>query len=161
MFPSHGDTSLSNQSALAMHSSITDKGLSQLFQAATDLVARRLPTGEAVAAAILTQSHQIYTGIWIDAALDAAALCAETGPICEAHRTNEVVLASVCVMRESTNGDIQVVPACGICQERLSYWGMDLVVGIPGTKIDGVCDFLPLSALRPHYWRDVLPKKLQ
>lgn len=44
--------------------------------------------GEGVGAAGLTDDGSVLTGVWIDATVDRACLCAETGPIGEAHRTN-------------------------------------------------------------------------
>lgn len=46
--------------------------------------------GKGVAAAALTDTGETLTGIWIDAMVDAACLCAETGPICDAHRSGSV-----------------------------------------------------------------------
>ena len=124
-----------------------------LLNAAIELASQRLPEGEAVAAAIACESGAIHTGIWCNGSVDAACLCAETGPICNAHTTGDGVVASVCVSRVDTHSAFRVLPACGICQERLAFWGLEVVIGVPGSDIGGICDFVSLRDLRPHYWR--------
>jgi cytidine deaminase len=44
------------------------------------------------------------------------------------------------------------LPACGICQERLAFWGLGVMIAIPGSSVRGICSFLSLGDLRPHYW---------
>ena len=126
---------------------------SELVQAAIDFANRRYPNQSSVVAALLTDQDDVYTGVWNDAAVDSAALCAETGPICEAHARNRAIVASVCVCRDNRTKPIRILPACGICQERLAYWGLDVMIGVPGDSIAGLCVFVSLRDLRPHYWR--------
>lgn len=125
-----------------------------LLQTAIDFAKRRLPTGEAVTAAVMTDQGSIFTGIWNDASVDAATLCAETGPICQAHAAGEAVFASVCVARDFAEQPFRVLPACGICQERLAFWGLEVLIGVPGKAVADICEFKTLRALRPCYWND-------
>lgn len=88
-----------------------------LIDAAIAFASERRPTGEIVAAAAETKQGRLLTGIWCDARVDSAALCAETGPICQTHALNDPIIASVCVVRDNTDAPFQILPACGICQE--------------------------------------------
>lgn len=126
-----------------------------LVQSAIDFASSRFPVGELVAASARTKSGRILTGVWCDARVDSAALCAETGPICQAHAFHDPVTASICIARDSTEGGYRVLPACGVCQERLAFWGLDVLIAIPGNKYGGICDFLPLRELRPYYWGEL------
>jgi cytidine deaminase len=75
---------------------------------------------------------------------------AETGPICEAHRTGKTLTASICVRWTRASG-ASVLAACGICQERLAVFGSDLLVGVADSAEPGF-RFGSLAALRPSPW---------
>lgn len=124
-----------------------------LVDAAISLAVVRYPTGEGIVAALKTASGRLLTSVFTEARLDAASLCAETGAICEAQKLNEAVVASVCVYRESENERFRVLPACGICQERLAFWGLEVEIAVPcigeGLKI---WQAKSLRELRPFYW---------
>jgi cytidine deaminase len=121
-----------------------------LMAAARALLAGRAGD-DAVVAAARTCSGRILTGVHVEARLDAASLCAEAGPICEAHRLGDPIAASLCLWRERPGGPARVLPACGVCQERLAVWGMDVRVAVP--LPDG-WGFRTLRELRPHDWAD-------
>jgi cytidine deaminase len=123
-----------------------------LIEAAITFASKRMPNGGVVAAAAETEQGRYLTGIWCDARVDAAALCAETGPICQAHALDDRILASVCVVRDNPCDPFRILPACGICQERLAFWGLDVLIGVPGTSFADICDYRALRDLRPHYW---------
>jgi cytidine deaminase len=106
--------------------------------------------GVGVGAAALTDDGEILTGVWIDAMVDSACLCAETGPISEAHRRGRKLTASICVRWSQSNGST-VLAACGVCQERLAIFGSDLLIGVADTAERGF-RFEPLAALRPSPW---------
>jgi cytidine deaminase len=57
--------------------------------------------------------------------------CHETGAICEAYKLHEAVTASVCVSREDGLSPFVILPPCGICCDRLAFWGGDVEVAIP------------------------------
>lgn len=126
-----------------------------LFDAAATLAERRAAgTDEGVAAAALASDGAMLTGVWVDAMVDAACLCAETGPICEAHRQGVRLTASICV-RWTPDGTTTLA-ACGICQERLAIFGRDVLVGVADDSARGY-RFVPLGDLRPSPWWDVIP----
>jgi len=124
-----------------------------LVDAAIHQAVARFPSGEAGAAAIRTESGRTLTSVCFDAQNPAASLCHETGAICEANRLGERVVASVCVSRSDAARPFLILAPCGICQERLALWGMDLevAVAIPGRP--GAWQSKTLAALQPHYWR--------
>ena len=84
--------------------------------------------------------------------VDSACLCAETGPISEAHRTNRKLTASICVRWTRTSGS-SVLAACGACQERLAVFGSDLLIGV-ADNTERAFRFESLTALRPSPWWD-------
>ena len=106
--------------------------------------------GEGVGAAALTDEGEILTGVWIDAMVDSACLCAETGPISEAHRRGRKLTASICV-RWTRSLAATVLAACGVCQERLAIFGSDLLIGVADSAERGF-RFESLAALRPSPW---------
>lgn len=130
-----------------------------LVQSAIDFASSRILVGDIVAAAARTKSGLILTGVWCDARVDSATLCAETGPICQAHAMDDPITASICIARDLPSVSYRVLPACGVCQERLAFWGLDVLIAVPGKKYGGICDFLPLRELRPYYWDEVRAEK--
>lgn len=116
--------------------------------------AARADDGEGVAAAALTDVGTQLTGVWVDAMVDSACLCAETGPICEAHRTGQAIRASICV-RWTQHSGASVLAACGVCQERLAVFGTEVLIGIPDPSTRGV-RFATLAELRPAPWWETI-----
>jgi cytidine deaminase len=117
--------------------------------------AERFPAGEAIAGSIKTESGKILTSVYVQAAVDTAHLCAETGAICEAHKLGERVVAVICVYRETAEDSFRVVPPCGICQERLAFWGLDIGVALPGQRAGELWISRSLRDLHPYDWRQV------
>jgi cytidine deaminase len=126
----------------------------ELIDAAIALAKSRFPTENACVAALKTSTGRVLTSVCAEAVLDSACLCAETGAICEAHKLNESVLASVCIDWEAATTNFKILPACGICQERLAFWGLDVEIAVPSLESDQAWQFLKLRQLRPFYWND-------
>ncbi len=136
---------------------MTDDLARELYEAALGSArsaADRAGDGEGVAAAAATASGRILHGVWVDAMVDSACLCAETGPICEAHRTRDALVAIVCVRWRGTAG-ATVLAACGVCQERLAVFGATVLVGVSDAEPPGY-RFRPLADLRPSPWWDAV-----
>lgn len=128
-----------------------------LYEAALALAkdqGARSSDGEGVGAAALADDGATLTGVWIDAMCDSACLCAETGPICEAHATGRQLTASICVRWIDGSGPT-VLAACGVCQERLVFFGTNLLVGVMDTSERGF-RFVSLADLRPSPWWDAV-----
>ncbi|EST36891.1 hypothetical protein N566_15935 [Streptomycetaceae bacterium MP113-05] len=47
---------------------------------------------------------------------------------------------------------VEVLPPCGICQERLAMWGPQVEVGVPDTLAPAGWRALTLAEVNPHYW---------
>ena len=75
--------------------------------------------------------------------------------MCEAHKYNEKVTHCLCVTREDENSPYTVLSPCGICQERLRYWGKDVQVGVT-TGGDELL-FVELKELQPYHWSNAYP----
>lgn len=101
-----------------------------LVEAAVAQATRRWPDRDAVAAAVRLAEGSVITGVSLPNFNAAITLCAETGPICTAYTTGRAIVASVCVTRDVSSGQVTVLAPCGTCQERLAFWGPDVEVGV-------------------------------
>ena len=130
----------------------------KLYEAAVELIERRLPDAEwATAAALYLDDGSTATGVCLDNFNAAVGLCAEAGPVCHAYTTSRDVLASICVNRVRDRSIDLVLAPCGVCQERLALWGPDVEVGVADPEGAGWSS-RPLHELNPHYWASVLSK---
>ena len=124
----------------------------RLVDAAIAMATKQWPTGEGGAAAAYTSTGRILTSVFVDSPLDSARLCHETGAICEAHRLDEAITASVCVHRESGDAPFLILPPCGLCVERLSFWGRAVQVAVPIAASSGAWAAKRLDELQPFCW---------
>ena len=97
-----------------------------------------------------TSTGRMLTSVYVEAVVDAASLCCETGCICEAHRFAESIAASVCVVREDGDAPFRVLAPCGICQERLGFFGPEVRVGVPDAASIAGWRSVSLAMLRPY-----------
>lgn len=134
-----------------------DYGIEQrMLATAKDLIERRYPTGWGGAAVIRTANDQYYSSVPIETANGSAVLCIEVGAMCEAHKYRERVTHCLCVVRDDESAPLKVLSPCGICQERLRYWGGGVQVGVTpdsAASVDsGELLFVELDELQPHHW---------
>lgn len=122
----------------------------KLYQTATDFIRQRYPTGWGGAAVMHTEDGRLLISVAPETLNASAELCIETGAICEAHKLGVAVTHAICVMREDESSEFRVLTPCGICQERLRYWGEEVRVGV--TTPDGHLQYVPLGELMPYYW---------
>ena len=122
----------------------------RLYDMATNFVQERYPTGWGGAAVIHTVDDRYLISVAPDGLNASAELCIETGAICEAHKFDVAVTHCICVVRDDENSNFKVLTPCGICQERLRYWGEDVLVGV--TMPDHSLKFVRLGELMPYYW---------
>jgi cytidine deaminase len=127
-----------------------------LFKAAVALIEKRYPTGWGGAAAMYTKSGEILTSVSPEIINASTELCIETGAILEAHKLDTEVTHSICVVRDDENSDYKVLTPCGICQERLFYWGPQVQVGIYHSE--GNFQFKMLKEVQPFHWYEVYRK---
>lgn len=130
----------------------------KLLEAALDLMKNRYPIGWGGAAALATETGKILTSVAPATQNDALSLCMEVGACLEAHKINEKITHSICICRESEHANIIILTPCEICQERLSYWGGDVLVAVstPENKLL----FKSLRELMPYHWSIVNGIKL-
>lgn len=125
----------------------------EMFEKAVNFLEERYGKDKAGGVAVLRIDNGEYLiSIWPECDNSSADLCAETGAICEAHKLNVKVTHSLCVCRQKDNEPYEVLSPCGICQERLFYWGKDVKCAI-STK-DNRIIFKTLGELQPYYWLD-------
>ena len=129
----------------------------KMYQLAIELIEKRYPKGWGGAAVIHTLTDNYYTSVALDTANGSAQLCIEVGAMCEAHKYNEKVTHCLCVVRDDESSPFKVLSPCGICQERLRYWGIDVLVGI--TTNDNSLKFIFLNEMQPYHWTNGYPQE--
>ena len=73
----------------------------------------------------------------------------------EAHKYNEKVTHCMCLVRDDESSPYRVLSPCGICQERLRYWGEDVQVAV--TTEEEKIRFVELRELQPYHWTKAYP----
>ena len=134
---------------------LTDTELGKIMlEKAREFIDFRYPVGWGGCAVMYTQEGNFLISVYLDAPNSAAELCMETGAMCEAQKYNYTITHSLCVSRDNEKDDLTILSPCGICQERLRFWGKDVKVAVsnPENKII----FKTLDGISLHYWRDSL-----
>ena len=126
-----------------------------MFDLAVALINRRYPEGWGGAGVVRCEDDSYFTSIWLDVINDSVSLCIETGAMCEAHKHGSRVTHCLCVQREDETSAYKITSPCGVCQERLRFWGDGVLVGV--TTPENALKFLPLSALAPYHWTTIAP----
>lgn len=122
----------------------------KLYNAAIDLVKNRYPSGWGGAAAMYTEDGQVLTSVAPNVINASTELCIETGAILEAHKLNKRITHSLCVVRDDEDSTFKVLTPCGVCQERLFYWGSEVKAAI--TSEDENLTFKTLKEIQPFHW---------
>lgn len=122
----------------------------RMYEMVLELIKKRYPIGWGGAAIIHTANDNFFTSVALDTANGSAQLCIEVGSMCEAHKYNEKVTHCLCVVRDDEKSPFKVLSPCGICQERLRYWGTDVLVGV--TTKNNSLQFVELGELQPYHW---------
>ncbi|UOQ93117.1 cytidine deaminase [Halobacillus shinanisalinarum] len=122
----------------------------KLYEAVIELIEQRYPIGWGGAAAIGLEDGTILTSVAPEVINDSTNLCMETGSILEAHKLNKWVTHSICVVRDDEKSEYKVLSPCGICQERLFYWGPNVKVAVSVPGVDII--FKTLSEVQPYHW---------
>ncbi len=130
----------------------------ELYKRAAELIERRYPTGWGGAAVVRTENGKFYTSVSIECANASAALCIETGAMLEAHKFNERVTHCLCLVRDDEISWFKILSLCGICQERLRFWGDDVQSAV--TTEDNSPVFVSLGELQPYHWTKAYPEDL-
>jgi len=122
----------------------------EMYRMATEFVAKRYPKGWGGAAIIHTEDDRYLSSVAIETANSSVILCIETGAIAEAHKYNVRVTHCLCVIREDEHSPFKILSPCGVCQERLRFWGTGVMVGVTTPK--NLVKFVPLDELQPFHW---------
>ena len=121
-----------------------------LFTKVTEFIEKRYPIGWGGAAIMYTEDNCFLISVALENANASAGLCMETGAMCEAQKYNKKITHSLCVVRDDEKSSFKVLTPCGICQERLLYWGDMVQVGV--TTKEGIIKFMPLKKINPYSW---------
>lgn len=125
----------------------------EMFEKALNFLNKRYGDNKAGGVAVLrVESGDYLVSVWPEVNNSSADLCAEVGAICEAHKLNEKVTHSLCLCRQKDNKPYEILTPCGICQERLFYWGKEVKCAI-STKDNSIV-FKTLEEIQPYYWLD-------
>ncbi len=130
----------------------------KLIDDAIKLLENRYKSGElAGASAAYTSDGEILTSTYNKNT--HAALCYETGIICEAHKRNIQITSIITILRRTDSDKILIITPCGICQERLYYWGDEMEVAVPNPQDPTKWNVKTLKEVQPFYWGKVLETK--
>ena len=127
----------------------------EMYRLAVELIEKRYPKDWGGAGVVHTSAGHYYTSVANDTANSSVILCIETGAMLEAHKYNEKVTHCMCLTRDDENSEFKVLSPCGVCQERLRYWGGDVQVAVT-TKGDSPL-FVELDKLQPYHWTAAYP----
>lgn len=106
-----------------------------------------------------TSDGRFLTSVALENFNSGAGLCMETGAMCEAQKYNLRITHSMCVTRNNEKEPPKILTACGICQERLMYWGKFVKVAVTNPKNDII--FHTLEELSPYHWSGAFPVEEQ
>lgn len=123
-----------------------------LYDAARKLLDEHL---DQAVCACYNEDGQILTGVSTDSHHYQVGLCAETGPICEAQKAKIKIVASICLSMEAKINKVYILSPCGICQERLFWFGDNVQVAVPQKEDPTKWESLPLKEVQPHWWYSV------
>lgn len=101
----------------------------------------------------------IYTSVAPHVINDATNLCIETGAIAEAHKYDKKVTHTLCLVRDDAHSPFIVLSPCGICQERLFYWGPKVQCAI-STSGETIV-FKTLQQLQPYHWTEAYAEDMK
>lgn len=127
----------------------------KLYESAVDLIKEKYPSNWGGAAAMALEDGTILTSIAPEVIVASTELCIETGAILEAHKLGKRVTHSICVVRDDDQSDFKILSPCGVCQERLIYWGPDVKVAVTVPNKNIV--FKTLSEVQPYHWTAAYP----
>ena len=129
----------------------------EMYLLATEFIPNRYPKGWGGVAVIRTEDGQYFTSVSIETANSSVDLCIEVGAMCEAHKYNVRVTHCLCVVRNDELSSFKVLSPCGVCQERLRYWGTNVKVGVT-TPLNSL-KFVTLTELQPYHWTNAYPEE--
>ena len=132
---------------------MTDKEIGIImYNKAVEFISDRYPKGWGGCAIMRTENNQYLISVYLDSPNDSAGLCMETGAMCEAQKLDLKITHSLCMSRKTEADEPTILAACGICQERLRYWGDEVKVAV--SNCENLIQFKTLKELMPFYWKN-------
>lgn len=127
----------------------------EMYRRAKAFIEQRYPVGWGGAGIVHTAKGTYYISVANETANASASVCIELGAMLEAHKFNERVTHCMCLIRDDENSEYRILSPCGICQERLRYWGEDVQVAV--TSKEEKIKFVELRELQPYHWTNAYP----
>lgn len=121
-----------------------------MYQQVTDFICKRYPKGWGGAAIVRTEEDHYYISVALEAFNASVEVCMETGAMIEATKYHEKITHCLCVVRDDETTDFKVLSPCGVCQERLRYWGTGVKVAV--TTPNHQLKFVTLGEMTPYHW---------
>ena len=128
-----------------------------MYDKVTEFIENRYPKGWGGAGIVHTDKDKYLISVALEVFNASVELCIETGAMIEATKYNEKITHCLCVVRDDENSPFKVLSPCGICQERLLYWGEDVKVGV--TTENNELKFMKLKELQPYHWTKAYKKE--
>lgn len=122
----------------------------EMYRRAIAFISKRYPQGWGGVAIIHSADDQYFSSVAIQTPNSSTILCIEVGAITEAHKFDVQVTHCLCLIRENENSPFKILSPCGLCQERLRFWGADVLVAV--TTPDSALKFVRLAELQPFHW---------
>ena len=133
-----------------------DKSLgTEMYSKACEFLDERFPEGWGGCAVMYTSDGKFLISVALESFNSGAGLCMETGAMCEAQKYSLRITHSMCVSRENENEFPKILTPCGICQERLMYWGDGVKAAV--TNSENKIIFRTLKELSPFHWSGAFP----
>lgn len=129
----------------------------EMYKRAIEFLNFRYPTGWGGCAVMYTQEGEYLISVYFESPNASAELCMEAGAMCEAQKFNLHITHSLCLSRENEYQTPVILTACGICQERLAYWGGSVKIAV--TNINNEIMFKSLEELNPFYWKNAFTEE--
>ena len=130
---------------------MTEKEIEQeMYDIGCVLLKERYGNLEGVVGVVRVEDGTYYTSVWNETLNSAVDLCAETGAILEAHKFNKKITHCLCVVKKANSDHIKILSPCGVCQERLYFFGGHVKCAISNEQNKII--FKKLSELQPYYW---------
>jgi len=122
----------------------------EMYEKVTEFIEVRFPEGWGGAGIVHTTNGNFYISVALEVFNASVELCIETGAMIEATKFNEKITHCLCVVRDDEKSPFKILTPCGICQERLRYWGPEVRVGV--TTDEQELKFVELRELQPYHW---------
>lgn len=131
---------------------MTDEKIGKdMYNIGCKLLKDRYGSFEGGVGVVRVEDGTCYTSVWNETLNSSVDLCAETGAILEAHKFNKKITHSLCVIKKENSNFMEILSPCGVCQERLFFFGGEVKCAISNEENKII--FKKLKELQPYYWK--------